>query len=787
MSTQTASTEETLAQMTARLAQEAQAAYQASPFSALSRDYFSRFSRDPQARPEAGEIEIGPGWSIALEPGAQPVTRQVVHDLQDFLGRGMGVQLPIQEIPLSPQGRPDTIVLLESGGGDPDVADSFTLRCSGPTPDSRLVIQGRDVQGTRDGVVRLVNQIGLRQAPLVETRQQVYRPRLAARIGAIPWMGSCRDLVFMGYNTVLLPGATLFELSTSEAIPELAARRNPQALARAQAAAEAAARYGLKTYCWVSTVKKFPKDDPIFTQYPDLRGSLTWKEDGEYILCTEHPLARRWLAESVAGLFRAIPGLWGMGVIIGGEGFYHCFMRPHGAPQGHTTCPRCEALGPATVVANLCNLLAQAARSVNPEAVITAWPYSAEHCWAVDGALPKMIAKLEAGTALLTEIEKEAVIEKPYGLSKLAWDYSIDAIGPCERAKEQIRLCQRRGIPVFLKSEPELAFEASRLADVPCMDRWFARAEALASCGAAGAAVIPAFRNFYATAAAEAGLWSWWAPGHNAERVMARLAERIAGAQAGPLLRQAWRLVSEAIAWSPEIPGYYQGPRYLGPAHPMCADPHAELPAVFYGRYLFHAEITEAEGLKLRPTFWTEVRDGPRLLACYRQMDALLSQAVRLLDKAAGGKPPLVPARCRVAFEAEANQIRWLQHTVRTEVNFYASCGLRERVLALAGQAPLVEQATHAPDENAEGLALLAEWRAVLQDELRNAQRAARVAGADMRLDFYFGADHTFPHLSDMLRAKIRLTRHEIAVFLPALAAKFEAGRTETAGEHPSA
>lgn len=747
---------ETLAQVYSRLTLEAQAAYSASPFSAMSRDYFARFSRDPRAEPDTRETAITAAWTIAVVADEHPVVRRLAGHLAEFLQQCMAVRVPVREVPaLGPDGLPGTIALYGNAGGDPAVPESFTLHIAR----DRIVLRGRDPAGVRDGIVRMVNGMGLRQAPFLDIREQVYRPRLAARIGTIPWMGSCRDLVLMGFNTLLLPGGSLFELSTSDAIPTLAQRRNPEAMARAQAAAAEAAQYGLKTYCWVNTVRKFPGNDPVFQQHPGIRGPRTWKQDGEYILCTEHPLVRRWLAESAAGLFRAIPGLWGMGVIIGGEGFYHCFMHPHGAPNGHTTCPRCEALGPDTVVANLCNGMARAARVVNPEACITAWPYSAEHCWAGAGELPKMIGKLEAGTAIVTEIEKEQVVEKPYGLSKLAWDYSIDAIGPCRRARAQIDLCRQHGIPVLMKSEPELAFEASRLAGVPCMDRWFARAEALAACGATGAIVVPAFRNLYATVVSEIGQWKWWDPCRNDETLLALLAERVAGAEAGPALRRAWRMVSEAIAWSPEIPGYYHGPHYLGPAHPMCADPAAEVPRVFFGQYLFHAEITDAEGLKSEPTFWRDVANGVPLLQCYVKMDELLTAAVREIGRTARK----VPERCRMVYAAETSQVRWFHHTVRTEVNFYRSCLLRGRIMALAAQSGRTAQAVE------EGMRLCDEWRGVLRDEQRNTQRAMPVARADMRLDFYYGSDHTFPHLLDMLRAKRRMIRREIEEFLPSV------------------
>lgn len=760
METTRSTPSETLAQVHTRLAREADAVYRLSPFSALSRDYFSRFSRDLERRPELGELEIRDDWSIIIGADAHPTSRLMAGHLAEFLQQCVGVELPVITVPAAnPEGVPHSITLVESGGGDPAIPESFTLLLQ----TDRAIIHGCDPGGVRDGIVRIVNLMGLRQAPYLECREQVYRPRLAVRIGALPWLGACRDLVFLGYNTVLLPGATLFELSTSDVIPELAARRHPDALAKMRRIAEEAVQYGLKTYCWVSTVTKFAKGDPIFNNHPGIRGALTWKEDGDYILCTEHPLVQQWLTDSVERLFRDIPGLWGLGIIIGGEGFYHCFMRPYGATPGHTTCPRCEALGPERVVSRLCNAMAQAARRVNPDAHLVAWPYSAEHVWAVDGALAGVIENLAAGTAILTEIEKEALVEKPYGLSKLIWDYSIDAIGPCSRARDQISLCQGAGIPALLKSEPELAFEASRLANVPCMDRWLARAEALAASGAMGAAVVPAFRNFFATVAAEAGLWMWWEPCRNAEWVLAALADRVAGPDTGPALRQAWHWVSEAIAYSPEIPAYYHGPHYLGPAHPMCADRDALLPQVFYGQYLFRAEMTEAEGLELRPTFWRDVANAEPLIRCYRQMHALLQRALGELGQAAQS----VPARCRIPFEAEVGQIRWFYHTVRTEVNFYESCTLRDRITAL-----LVKR-ERTPEETQMGLALCERWRETLLDEWQNAREALPLAQADVRLDFYYGGDHTFPHLEDMLQAKIKLVRAEIDQFLPSVAGRF--------------
>jgi hypothetical protein len=39
-----------------------------------------------------------------------------------------------------------------------------------------------------------------------------------------------------------------------------------------------------------------------------------------------------------------------------------------------------------------------------------------------------------------------------------------------------------------------------------------------------------------------------------------------------------------------------------------------------------------------------------------------------------------------------------------------------------------------------------------------------------MRLDFYYGGDHTFSHGGEMIRAKLQILEKEIDGFLPALA-----------------
>jgi hypothetical protein len=373
------------------------------------------------------------------------------------------------------------------------------------------------------------------------------------------------------------------------------------------------------------------------------------------------------------------------------------------------------------------------------------------------------LEKLKPGTALLTEVEKSEVIAKPGGVQKSIWDYSIDFIGPATRTKQQIAACAAQGVPVYLKSEPELSFEAPRLPQIPCMDRWADRAEVLASCGADGAWVFPAFRPFYGTSTAEINKLVWWTPVPDREKLLQDLARRIAGPRAAANLRDAWKEVSAAIAYSPELPSYYTGPYYLGPMHPMCANRKAALPEVFYGQYLFRAEHKDSEGLKKEPTFIVDPGGDLGVFAdYYSKMDECLARAANRIREAT----PLVDKRHRLTFDSEASPILWFHHTARTHSNFYKSCAFREAITAT------LNKPSKSVEERAEALANITHWKEILEDEKRNTQEALPLLQQDMRLDPYYGGDHTFSHGAAMIDAKLMILADEIHNYLPSLESK---------------
>jgi hypothetical protein len=88
---------------------------------------------------------------------------------------------------------------------------------------------------------------------------------------------------------------------------------------------------------------------------------------------------------------------------------------------------------------------------------------------------------------------------------------------------------------------------------------------------------------------------------------------------------------------------------------------------------------------------------------------------------------------------------------------------LRDKLLACARG----ESQDWPMDERAHAMA---QWRAILEDERANTETALPLVEADMRLDFYYGSDHTFPHAADMMRAKLDIMKTELDEFLPKIA-----------------
>jgi hypothetical protein len=768
-----------VASIMAGRAKEADAAYDQSRFSALSKDYISRFSRDPAARATQDEVEIK-RCIISLPEQPSAVARNIANLLRDFLVRNMGVPTEIATS-VDPQlAGTYTIEFIPPGPASP-VSAGFQVQATSNTTS----IRGAGDDAVRDGTVHLINKMGLRRAPILKLGTQTLQPKLELRLGSVPWLGSMRDAVLLGYNAVLIkPHVDLHAISTAKALPEITYLQSPDVLAQVARTVSEARAWGLRAYVHLNNRSRFPDDHPFFKAHPESMGPRVWNGYGGHILSTESPSVRRYIAETISGLFTAVPDVSGILMIVGGEGFYHCYMHPLGRPKGQTDTSLCGPRGPEETVANLINTVFASARAAKRDADVIAWPYSAQFVWSGDPYQADFMARLQPGASIATEVENGEVTGDPDGLIKFYWDYSLGMIGPSQRAVRQIALAKNNRLRVYLHSEPELSLDFGGLPFVPSPPRWLARSRAVAASGADGILAMAYFNNFYGSAGAQIAQFAWWDGVGEPEEIRHALARSIAGDELQQL-EQAWDLISQAISLSPQIPIYFRGPTFLGPAHPLMLDPEQDIAPVFHGRFLYLVESSELEALNLDavvdriPQVHTvvRVRDDGTVEAenppgnsissfgrRYRAMLKLVDEAVDSLEQATSAKSNT----SNIMFASELSIARWFQETLRSTANFYEAYELRN-----CARNNSSDLSKHDRMVCHEKLVML------VQDEVRNTQAALQTVLADVRLDVYFQPFLGVAHTSEMIKAKLRLLDREEHIYLPALAKEIAAASSK--------
>ncbi|MGH2558827.1 MAG: hypothetical protein ACRDJH_07165, partial [Thermomicrobiales bacterium] len=448
-------------------------------------------------------------------------------------------------------------------------------------------------------------------------------------------------------------------------------------------------------------------------------------------------------------LFREVPDLGGLILIVGGESYYHCFMRPDRtslAAGEKTNCPHCVGHQPEVVVAGLLAATADAVHDVAPDALILAWPYSA-HVWSGEPDQTELVRQLPGGVGLLTEIDKDAWVTKD-GYRKRIWDYSVDFTGPSDRASAQAAIVREQGNRLAIKTETALGLECTQVPYVPALNRLGEKWANVAALQPEAVLQSWMFFGMWGSRAEELGWWANWRAEVPLDDALRQMAERDFGAHTEAAL-SAWDAMSEAAGRLPYIPPYFHGPEFIGPCHPLPLDSAIPSPER-YSAALYYLQENEAtfattakeirhsllvEELPAHPRAHAfEVGDGRDawsvVLAEWEACVAAAARAYRALRD-------ITAVDDAVAEELAITE--WLYRTWRTTLNTL-------RVL-------LARKDGEALPSAARGDAI----RAVMDDELPNAQAARRIVREHPWLNLRLRMDGDYPDSLRMLDEKIAL------------------------------
>lgn len=715
---------------------------------------------DETASPQDDEVALTGVWSVVGQ-GELHGLAEARDDLCNFLTRcGMTVT----------DGARRRIELIVSPDGHPS-GFRHTVDVD------RVTVQASTSAGLWAGVVDLERTIALRRAPILPVGTIERQPQWSVQVGQAPFGANYlvpdlsdeylsndafRLMAQYGLTGMTIYGDWLLYVQ-SDRYPELTSPEYDRNISTLRDAVQRADRFGVKLY-FVPVSPKLPADHSAFQREPSLRGARIkagLQSHGPVLhnLCSSSPESLNLHGEIFANLFQEVPNLGGLILIIGGESYYHCYMRPDkaGLPKGQeTNCPRCATRSAEETVAGLLAATADAVHQVTPNVPIMAWPYSA-FAWSSDPDQLGLIQQLPSGVGLLTEIDKDAWALKD-GYEKHIWDYSVDFTGPSERISRQAAELQRQNCQLFVKSETALGLECIQVPYVPALQRLAMKWNNVRKLAPAGVLQSWMFFGMWGSRAEELGWWTNWRPETPLSTVLHLIAERDFGAQADAVVA-AWQLMSDAAGHLPYIPTYFHGPEFIGPCHPLLFDPDESVPDIFHAAlyYLQENEATFARTAKevrhsLVMTELPEQFIGSHL----RMQDGADGWAIvvnELADTAAASHAAFVllcdastetDTGPRTALGEELGLVEFLFRTWQS--TYHTICFLQARARWSEAQQP----------EDRKTMLSIA------LDELANARSARHLFSDHPSLNLKLRVDGDYPDSLAMLEAKIALLERSL-------------------------
>lgn len=632
-----------------------------------------------------------------------------------------------------------------------------------------ISIAARDMKGLWAGAIYLEREMGMHRGPFLAEKEIQISPPWEVQISQSPWGSNylvpdlspeylSNDafllLAHYGINGMTIYGDLLFYLR-SQILPELNHQDYEKSISTLRNATERAARYGISLY-WVPVLPKLAEDHPVFLNHPGVRGSRLGTRPGMkpiYTLCSSSEESLAFYAEVMENLFREVPLLGGLILIIGGESYYHCYMRP--ADRGHekTNCPLCALRTPEEVVAGFVDNTAKAVHRAKPEAPVLAWPYSA-FVWSRDPNQVELIGQMSLDSGLLSEIDKDHCLKKE-GYNKRIWDYSVDFVGPSDRILVQSNACRSRGLPLFVKTETALGLEAIHMPYVPSLHRLAQKWQNVRDLEPDGVLQSWMFYGMWGSRAEELGWWTSWHPEMSAEECVEILARRDFGPAYAAVL-EAWEAVSRAVSHLPCIPPYFAGPWFLGPAHPLLTKEMDQLPDEFMGT-LYYLQENEESLSRAR-------LDIPTSLVLNELPESPRSWGFQAYDKEGAWEGFM--AEMGTALDESAKAFRVISKAENSDLVGHDRKRLHEEVLHVeffhrtlisvvnALEFLMIRDRGETPDPG--------RMEAVVRDELENALLARHIYDEAPWLDISLRVDAGFPSSRKILETKIGLLRSHI-------------------------
>lgn len=479
--------------------------------------------RDPSAKPNDGEIEIGQGWRILIPADASVPLVSGAEELQRHLKDAMGVAVEVKRAETLDDWRDHQKTIVAAARDKmPGIGEALkgTKDYQIAVIDQTIAVPGFDDRGAMFGLYNLIMRFNLREAPylpkdLNTVRHSLYQVRMTlSGLGWMEWPDRyLATLPLYGFDALHCSiyrnpnNAPGVDPHWSDATK----RKHPPGVV--QSLIDRAGKFGVEMYAPllyhytgepenVEGLRKLVRD--VITEFPKIRG---------YVLLTEGFYYKSWFG-------------------AGGHGDQN--LRDW-----------------ATEWAKAVGIAAEEAHKINPKIEILPWEYNlafspqnAETKAFVMTQLPETVIPL-----LTFENGKGFELDGQKGYLR---DYAINQVGPAEVTQAQLLEVRKRNFPaVYSKADTFASWQFGTFPYLPFPYQWHARYEAMKEWKIDGALETWSY-GFKPNWVAEMRAWSAWTDAPPLDDLLRQIARREFGPDGVEDALKAWKHFSEAIQVYPD-------------------------------------------------------------------------------------------------------------------------------------------------------------------------------------------------------------------------------------------
>ncbi len=216
-------------------------------------------------------------------------------------------------------------------------------------------------------------------------------------------------------------------------------------------------RYGIKIYLYISEPRCMPPE--FFKGREDIKG-LSLR--GFNMMCTSTPEVRQWVTDSLACVFKEVPGLGGVFTISKCENPTSCYSDCLALDAN--ACPRCSRRTGPEVIAEINHAIAAGVWRGHPDAKVLIWDWLWPDEW-----IEPIISRLPRNAYLMTVSEWDKPVLRG-GVASKVDEYSISGVGPSGRAQYRWSLARKYGLKTSAKIQVNTTWELSTLPYLPVMN-----------------------------------------------------------------------------------------------------------------------------------------------------------------------------------------------------------------------------------------------------------------------------------------------------------------------------